>query len=99
MKPASEVQRFDAVLRVIVRKLRKLLDAADEHVHAWEMLLRAPVVEEYAAGQRGETRYPRETRSPLADKPRGVPRVQRRTRRGMTAAEFDRSLMDRRLAR
>ena len=40
MKPAREVERFDAALRWIVRKLRLMLDAADERVHSWEVLLR-----------------------------------------------------------
>jgi hypothetical protein len=35
-----EVKRFDAALRWIVRKLRLLIDAADERVHALEVKLR-----------------------------------------------------------
>lgn len=38
--PFPEVERFDNFLRFLVRKLRLVLDAADERVHAWEVLLR-----------------------------------------------------------
>ena len=39
----AEAKRFDATLRWIVRKLRLLLDALDERLHAVEVRLRAPV--------------------------------------------------------
>jgi hypothetical protein len=36
----KEAQRFDGLLRWLICRLRLLLDAADERVHAWEVLLR-----------------------------------------------------------
>jgi hypothetical protein len=43
MTKALEVQRFDRTLRWMVKKLRLLLDAADERLHAAEVALRGEV--------------------------------------------------------
>jgi hypothetical protein len=43
--PLAEVQRFDAAVRRVVLTLRKLVDAADERVHSWEILVRAKPAE------------------------------------------------------
>lgn len=101
MNRCKEAERFDSALRWIVKKLRLWLDAADERVHAWEILLRRDS-EMPLVGTKSTVREFSQARAvlPVIDSRRIKRRQESRVgrtkrpaspirRRGLTAREFD----------
>jgi hypothetical protein len=82
----NEAKRFDAALRAIVRRLRNLVDAADERVHAWEVLLRKENSQEATPWA---IALPRSGDTGKRARANSITRSKAPRRHHVTAAEFD----------